>query len=206
MKKVIILILIIVFSVNLAYAGEKQYMDIISKDTRLVTLGENDIILFDFPVREYNLEDIINDRNVRYEVVDKEEVVMLRESHPDRNFVEMTVFIEGAEVPQYISLVKGRVLNLDFDRDNVDDLFVTVERIDENSATLLFRRNNELKSPDLSFYKRLYLDDKETTEKQDYIGFLKSNILYLVAVVLLLVLVLDTKYVRRKYRRFRKKN
>lgn len=205
MKIAVFLAFILVLSVNLAYAGEKQYMDIISKDTRIVTLGESDAVVFYFSVREYNLEDIINDRNIRYEVVDKEQVVMLRESHQDKNFVELTVFIEGAEVPQYVDLVKGRVLNLDFDRDNVDDLFITAERIDKNSATLLFRKNNEFNSPDLSFYKRLYLKNNEN-EKQSYTDFLKNNLLYLAAVILLLIMVFNTRYVRIKYRKFKRRD
>lgn len=205
MKKIVILMLILVLSANLANAGEKQYMDIISKDTRLVTLGENDVVIFDFPVREYNIEDIMNGVDVRYELVDKEEAVMLRESNPDRNFVRLTVFIEDAEVPQYADLVKGRVLNLDFDRDEVDDLFITAERIDENSATLLFRRNNEFKSPNFGFQKRLYLKNNEK-EKQDYTDFLKNNLLYLAAVILLLIMVFNTRYMRIKYRKFKKKD
>ena len=205
MKIAVFLAFILVLSVNLAYAGEKQYMDIISKDTRIVTLGESDAVVFNFPVREYNIDDIINDVDVRYEVIDKEQVVMLRESNPDRNFIRLTVFIEDAEVPQYVDLVKGKVLNLDLDRDEVDDLFITVERIDENSATLLFRKNNEIKSPDLSFYKRIYLKNKET-EKQGYIGFLKNNMLYLAAVILLLLMVFNTRYVRIKYRKFKRRD
>ena len=203
MKKIVLLLLFMVFSLNLALAGDKLDIDLINKNFERITIAEKDAVVFDFFVRDYNKKDIIKGNpSVKYEAVAEEQVVMLRELVPERNFARLTIFIEGAEVPQYVDLPLERILNLDFDRDEVDDVFIQIERMDDFSATLLFARNDDEGSPDLSFYQNLYAN--EVKDGSSY--FTLTNFIYLILIIFLLILISNTRYVRRKYMRLKRRS
>nr|MBI4156519.1 hypothetical protein [Candidatus Woesearchaeota archaeon] len=203
MRKIYALLLIFLFSLSFAYAAEKHSMDLINNDVKIVTLAIRDIVIFDFPVREYNKDDIVNDKPVvGYQIIDKEEAVMLREIDFSKNLVGLTVFIEGSEVPQYVNINKDNMLKLDFDRDEVDDVFVVLREVNQYGATLMFQKNLEKGQPNLRFYQRLYANEDN---KLNYITYIKRNILYLITIAFMLILLFNSRFVKLKYRIIRRK-
>ena len=205
MRKIYALLLVFLFSFSFVYAAEKHKLDLINNDVKIVTLAIRDIVIFDFPVREYNKEDIVNDKPiVGYQIIDKEEAVMLREIDLSKNIVGLTVFIEGSETPQYININKDNMLKLDFDRDEVDDVFVILKDINQYGATLMFQKNLARGSPNLRFYKGLYEKEAEK-QKFNYLNYIKGNVLYLIAAVLMLIVLLNSRFVKLKYRIIRRR-
>lgn len=205
MRKIYALLIVFLFSLSFVYAAEKHSMDLINNDVKIVTLAVRDVVIFDFPVREYNKEDIVNDRSiVNYQIVDKEEAVMLREIDFSKNLAGLTVFIEGSEVPQYVKINKDNMLKLDFDRDEVDDVFVILRDVNQYGATLMFQKNLARGEPNLRFYKALY--EKEAKEQKfNYLNYIKKNVLYLIAIVLMLIVLLNSRFVKLKYRIIRRR-
>lgn len=203
MGKIAALFLIFVFSISLATAGQKHSIDLINNDVKIVTLAVRDIVVFDFPVREYNKEDILNaNQVVRYEILDKEEAVMLREVDLNKRNAKLTIFIAGAETPQYVDLIFGNVLKLDLDRDEIDDLFINVNGANEAGASLMFEKNLNRGEPNLRFYKRLY---ERETQKPDYLSYVKKNGLYIIAAVLLLIALFRSRFMRLKYLKLKRR-
>ena len=205
MRKIYILLMVFLFSLSFVHAAEKHSIDLINNDVKIVTLAVRDIVIFDFPIREYNKEDIVNDRPVvSYQIIDKEEAVMLREIDFSKNIVGLTVFIDGSEVPQYININKDNMLKLDFDRDEVDDLFVILKELNQYGATLMFQKNLARGEPNLRFYKTLY-EKEAKKQKFNYLNYIKGNVLYLIAAVLMLIVLLNSRFVKLKYRVIRRR-
>ena len=65
---------------------------------------------------------------------------MLRETQHQLNktLADVTFFIEGAETPQYATLMKKTSLKMDFDRDSVNDMEIRVLDFAEDSDNVTF--------------------------------------------------------------------
>ena len=122
---------------------------------RIIDEGINAIEIMDMATRNivayaslYIDED--GKENIEWAVENREEAFMLREikskfiNNVTYKLVDVTFFIDGAETPQYNTLTQKTVLNVDFEKDVVNDLSVRIVSFDDESENVTF----EFKIPD----------------------------------------------------------
>ena len=184
MKK--LLLLWIILLVSNASAGIIYDIDFSENPTHIVILNEKDSVRFDFPVRQYEnktFSTLEEKRNSKYELNELEQKLTVREVNEKSNSTALTLFIYGAETPQYFTLAKDNMIKVDFERDNIDNLLIRFYEIRGNKITLVLQK--------------LSLENVE--EKINFLDKLKINkniIYYVIGGVIILFLILKQKRIR----------
>lgn len=177
--KYYIFFIFFLLSAILVSAGNIQRLDFSDKDSMPVTLSEKDAVRFNFK--------------------DKEHKIMVGEIVEEKNMVKLTVFIEGAEVPSYTTLSpKYNLLRLDFERDDVMDMDVKLMKVENNKVTLLFKKVNELGSSAKISGSTSVLSNKFSIVKDKWAYAL-------IILIILVALILNSRFVLKTYRKVRKK-
>ncbi len=187
MKKLLLVwILLLVSTVS---AGVIYDIDFSENPTQIVILNENDIVRFDFPVRQYEnktFSSLEEKRNSKYELKKLEQKLMVRDVNEKGNSTALTLFIYGAETPQYFTLAKDNMIKIDFERDNIDDLIIRFYEIKGNKVALVLQK--------------ISLENVE--EKESFFSKLKTNknvIYYIIGGVIILSLILKQKMIREYF-------
>lgn len=213
MRKLALVVFILLISINLTSAGEKHYVNFSDAQTKELTINERDIIIFSMPVREYKGFQSLDGKEVaEYDIVEKEEAIMLRNIDTKNQAVDLTVFIEGAKFPQYQFVNKNLVLNVDFERDELNDLKVGLATVKDNEVTLILQViDNTNKEPNLRFLKRQNMFDKDEDKfasllLSDKTIFTKSykNLAISSVVLLLALVIVNTRLARRQFMRIKR--
>ena len=181
----LVLILLLVSSVS---AGVIYDIDFSENPTQIVILNENDIVRFDFPVRQYEnkaFSTLEEKRNSKYELNELEQGLLVREVNEKSNSTALTLFIYGAETPQYFTLAKDNMIKVDFERDNIDDLLIRFYEIKGNKVALVLQK--------------ISLENVE--EKISFLDKLtnKNIIYYVISGIIVLFLVLKQKKIREYF-------
>ena len=164
--------LFILLSVNLAFAGKVQDLDFSKEDLIKTTINERDVVRFVIPFREYDL-DKYKEGEIDYELIEKEHKVMIREVRSDSNFIKLTVFIQGAETPQYLNLGFKNIVRLDFDRDNLDDMVISLNKIENKEITFtLEHKKEEDKINKVLLFGRTKRENMEEKDENPILSFL----------------------------------
>lgn len=196
MKMKFMLLFLVLLAIPICVkAGDVQVVDFNYTNDTIVILGEKDMVRFD----------LYGDQKV-----------MVRDIGNDGNSVALTVFVEGAELPNYISLDQEHSIKVDFQRDNIDDLMIELVSVNENNnSTMLklqrlsfgdYARNEPEEVNDnkvKSFFGKWYNTGKDYFWK----AYNKTKQNYLVAgiivILVLLLVLLNRRWIRRKYRRLK---
>ena len=172
-------------------AGVIYDIDFSENPTHIVILNEKDVARFDFPIRQYekrNFSTLEEKRNSKYELNELEQKLMVREVNEKNNSTALTLFIYGAEIPQYFTLVRDNMIKVDFERDNIDDLLIRFYEIRGDKVALVLQKisleNVEKKE---SFLNKLNVD--------------KNIIYYSIGGIIVLFLILKQKKIREYFAR-----
>lgn len=237
MRKELLLIiaLILLCLCSYAYAGDMHYLNFDDSNIITLTMAERDVARFNFMTRTY-YEPYVEGGKERLEWIEEEDeqAFMLRDVR-ERQYMnetfdvaDITLFVEDAETPQYNTMVGNTVLNIDFDRDRVNDMEVRLIGVDDDSgnATFEFRaadKTNAVYKP-MEFVSRSGIGNKTTktdsgneTEsaiaegKNDIVSNnyfarawekITSNIeLSIIIAIIILILLLNRRLVERYLRR-----
>lgn len=137
MKKPILLILSLVILSSFVFAGTKHDLDL-SSGKETISANERDIIEFKYWVREYEEPAFVGDKEViKFTWRETTQRIMVDKVTTSR--VDITNFIEGSDVPYYVQLNKAVSLNLDFERDDITDVAISLVSIDNKTVTLQFQ-------------------------------------------------------------------
>ena len=106
--------------------------------------AEGNIYTIDFSEKP-EVSVVLSERDlVRFAVDNKEHKFMVRDISLAKQRVEITVFIEGAETPYYQTLHPGLALKLDFEKDWVIDMDVSIAKfVDSGKVMLYFKKVKE---------------------------------------------------------------
>ncbi len=184
MRKAVFFALILLCSCLVLAAGEMRTIDFSNSTSLLVQINTND--------------------GVRFDWADKNHQVVVTNVNMNKSRVELTNFIEGAPTPYYNSLNPKTTIVLDFDRDKVRDMEISlVKFVDNDTVILLFQKLSEPKPPSpqgnvqvTGWFTRVF--SKGPFNSAYY------NVGLLVIVIIVIVLLLSTRPVRRSYRRWRR--
>ncbi len=115
MKKILLFIVFLIL-IQIVIAGDMYKIDIEKNDQTFFTLKERDLMRFDWK--------------------DKEHKIMVRQINEDKKSVDLTIYVDGAPTPQYVSVSPTRFVKVDFDLDRIDDLQVRLDSIEGSNVTL----------------------------------------------------------------------
>ena len=237
MRKLIVLVVLLLLNISLSFAAQIHALEFNNDNKALITINERDIIRFSVPYREYDLDKYAQGE-INYELTEKEHKVMVREIGNTNNFVRLTIFIEGAETPQYFDLGFNNIIKLDFDRDSLDDLSLRLDKIEDKRVTFSFERiNDEEKTGKVQLFGRIQSNKEQTsfidkiksffnnlfknsnnavaeeegaeetstienTNKPRIVDRLANNWIWtILGVIIILVLVWNRRFIKRKIRR-----
>ena len=130
------LLIILLFLIPLASAGERYELDFEDIPTKTIeyTLLKRDIAVFNYPVRVYKEPQIVDGKEqIEYEIEEQQEAIMVRDiriTKKEIKVTDLTLFIEGAPTPQYVAAAADDVINVDFEKDLVDDLRIEIIKVD----------------------------------------------------------------------------
>lgn len=110
-------ICILAFPVFAADAGIYEMGDFIKNPEQVAVLAERDLARINWEGVQHQLH--------------------VRRIYLDKNKVDLTAFIEGSEVPYYVTINLKTSLQLDFNRDRVEDLKVSIINIVEKDGQKL---------------------------------------------------------------------
>ncbi len=174
---------LVLFSCIVVSEGEMRTLDFSNSSSLLVQIGVGD--------------------GVRFDWADKNHKMVIGAVNKDEQRVEITNFIEGSPVPYYTSITPKTFLELDFERDDVKDMKVSlIKFVDDKTVVLFFEKVSE---PEV-------VEEAEQLWP-NFTGFFSvwpfSNVyynlaLYALVIILILVFIFSSRFVRRKYRRFRR--
>ena len=188
MKKLLLVwVLMLISGVS---AGVIYDIDFFENPTHIVILNEKDIARFDFPIRQYENRDfstLEEKRNSKYELIELEQKLMVREVNEKNNSTALTLFIYGVETPQYFTLAKDNMIKFDFERDNADDLLIRLYEIKGNKVALVLQKIS-----------------LETLEEKTFWDKIRSNkniIYYSFGGIIVLFLILKQKKIREYFAR-----
>jgi len=189
MKKIILLIVILLLSISGVSAGAIYDIDFSKALTHVVILEERDLVRFDYPIRVYvggPFSTLEEKRNSPYELEEFEQKLMVRNVNPIKESLDLTLFIYGAETPQYFTLARNNLVRVDFERDNIDDLALELYKIEDNKTAIIMQKINVL--------------NKEVKKEVNLWNKIKNfdikNVYYGIAVILALVLFIKRKKIR----------
>ena len=202
MRSLFILLFIFLLSFN-ALGAVIYHIDFSNDPKQIIKIMNRDMVEFRFPLREYNNES-------EFLFVEKDERVMVNNINNDKGLVDLTVFIEGAETPFYASIDKERVLNVDFERDGVDDLRVGLYGIQGDNVTLIFEKILEKDKPKDGKLPGENVENKNVDgNKKEVFSFVSLLLMYkyfiFVGILIILVLVIFRKNVVKGYRKIKRR-
>ncbi len=134
-KRVWILITCIVLLLPLTFAAERHNYVFNETLTPIFTIIQpRDIIVFEYPVRVYKEPQLIDGKeHIEFEVIQQEEAIMLREIRTTKeglHVADLTIFIEGAPTPHYLTLAANDSTRLDFEFDELKDIEIQILAVD----------------------------------------------------------------------------
>ena len=192
MKKIIFLLGLLLL-VSFAYAGVIYDIDFSKGPTYIVTLNDGDAVRFNFPVRQYengNYSTMEEKRNSKYTLANHEQRIVVRKINADKNMIDLTLFIAGAETPQYFTLAEDNVVKVDFERDDINDLIIGLYKLDKNKVELILQKTS-LESIDNGSTKKGVLDwINNIDKKQTY---------YAIAVLIILIVIWKSKRIKEYF-------
>ncbi len=193
MKKLSLLICIVFVLISIASAGVIYDVDFAEGPTHIITLNERDVVRFNFSVREYEnrtFSTLEEKRKSEYNLEDIEQKLMIREVNKKNGWVSLTLFIYGAETPQYFTLAKGNMIKVDFERDNIDDLIIGLDKIEGKGVGLILQKisiesKDKISSKEKGFFEKIKVN--------------LSTIYYVVGGLIILILILKQKRIREYF-------
>ena len=126
MKKLLYPLLFILL-LTLAGAQDAKFGKVLRYDFE----GNNQLVM------DFNEGDLL-----RYTVAGKEHKLIVDRIDPVKKKVAFTVYFEGRDTPFYPAISTEDALRLDFDRDHVTDMNVTIQKIAKDKVKLLFQRED----------------------------------------------------------------
>ena len=113
-----LLVIIALALAGSASAGNLKTLDFSGQENILALLGARDAVRFPFLGKDHQL--------------------MVRSIDVPKQRIEITLFIEGAETPFYHRLTPRTALNVDFNKDDLNDLRITPQEIKQGLVLLYF--------------------------------------------------------------------
>jgi len=172
-----ILALVFVLFVCFTFAGKVNRLDFSGSvdGNKFVSLGDGDAVRFDFRGMD-------------------NKIVIDRIDFEDQR-VDLSIFIEGAEVPFYQAVNPQYAVQFDFDRDDVQDMKVSLYSVDlELESTILFFEG-------LNSFEAEVVEGEESYIGYFNYGFVRENYLYFILGLLILVfLLVERRGILRGYR------
>ena len=116
MKKSLLVFTLFLVLIQIVIAGDMYKIDIEDNEQSYFTLKERDVMRFNWSNKEHK--------------------VMVRKINEDKKTVDLTIYVEGAPTPQYITVSSNRFVRVDFDLDRIDDLQIKLDSMDSGNVTL----------------------------------------------------------------------
>ena len=130
----------------------------------------------------------------------KEHRVMVRKVYPDKTKVDVTAFIDGAEVPYYVTINPKLSLQLDFDHDLEYDMKVSLFNTlkDEKVVALKFETLKKEDAP-------IIITDAviREPEKKQGLFFIKNKFYFLGAFIFLAIGIWKRRLILKTYRKYK---
>lgn len=182
MRIALLLALLVIFSGVVLAVGEMRTLDFSNSTYQLVQIGSRDGVRFDW-----------GGANEKF---------VIREISKEKKLVDVTVFIEGADVPHYATMVPGSVMELDFESDKTKDMMVSFVKFEGDAVVLLFEKINEpepVAPPSgvslTGWFTKVFSKGPFRSAYYNLAGLL-------IVVIIILVLIGSSRFIRRKYRRW----
>ncbi len=207
MKRVIFLIFLIVFS-SIVLAGTKHYIDL-SDGREIITLSERDAIEFKYFIRIY-------DEEGDFKLKETTQRIFVDTVNTNKGSVELSNFIEGAETPFYVRINKATKMVLDFDKDDIKDLEVSLVNISNKEITLSLKELKKIEDIEIGIIEDIPITEEvieeekqeveekvsKTKESPYFVSLLAEN-WEITAIILLIILILvwNKRRIRRAIRR-----
>jgi len=184
--KGLIFALLLVLFTSFSIAGNIITLDFVNKTDYNIAFQKGEGIRFDFK----NLDNKITVRGIRSE---KEQV-------------DITIFVEGAEVPFYQTVSSKVKVDLDFDRDDVKDMEIRLFGFRENNTGVLsFNRMSSFEGKVIKDSEGFSFDFGSFKSLEGVKDFVKTYLLYVIlGVLVLLLLVVERRTLLRGYRRIKR--
>jgi len=130
-----------------------------------------------------------------------EHQLMVRKIYEDKDKVDVTAFVKGAEVPYYLTLNPKIAMVLDFDHDLKDDLKVSIFNLvrEENVVALKFEKINKEEPIQIP------TTDAILTEPTDNKPEIKKEYLLFAGIILLGLFVWNRRLFLKSYRKIKKR-
>jgi len=183
MKKFILLFTLIVFS-SFILSGDIKTLDFTNQTNYQWSFQEGNAIRFDFKGMDNK--------------------IVVRKIDPLEKRIDITVFVEGAEVPFYQAVSSKFKIDLDFDRDDVNDMEVRLYGFQKNNTGVLlvnglssFEKEEETVTSTFAFCN---LWDFEKLK-----SYFKTYLLYVIlGALVLLLLIVERRTILKSYRRIKR--
>ena len=140
MKKSLLVFTLFLVLIQIVIAGDMYKIDIENNEQSYFTLKERDVMRFDW--------------------ANKEHKVMVRKINEDKKSVDLTIYVDGAPTPQYVSVSSDRFVKVDFDLDRIDDLQIKLDSIDGGNVTLELTKIKEEKDDSKTVKENLKKNSK----------------------------------------------
>lgn len=172
MKKLLIyafIFTILAYCVLAADANIYEAGDFNKNPEQMVVLAERDLIRINWEGKEHQ----IHVRKIYY---------------PEKQKVDLTAFIEGSEVPFYATITPKTTLQLDFDRNDIFDMKVSLFNLIEEDGKKFVALKLEKLQIDSSEVTTAGVVEKKS--KNRFYSFIAQNKIYLFIGVILLGLIM----------------
>jgi len=140
MKKSLLFFILFLVLIQIVVSGDMYKIDIEKNEQSYFTLKERDVMRFDW--------------------ANKEHKVMVRKINEDKKSVDLTIYVDGAPTPQYVSVSSDRFVKVDFDLDRIDDLQIKLDSIDGGNVTLELTKIKEEKDDSKTVKENLKMNSK----------------------------------------------
>ena len=133
---------------------------------------------------------------VRINIENKTVEVMLRQAIPEQSTAKLTIFIEGAETPQYVSVKTSNRLYLDVNRDQTKDIMLQTFYVSKNNTVLSLTKLEKNSGP--ASNNSFIIPDETTTIPQEN---LQKNRSFLIGIYItsgIIILGLITYFLLKK--------
>src|SRR3989344_2899154 len=140
MKKSLLVFTLFLVLIQIVIAGDMYKIDIENNEQSYFTLKERDVMRFNWSNKEHK--------------------VMVRKINEDKKTVDLTIYVEGAPTPQYVSVSSDRFVKVDFDLDRIDDLQIKLDSIDGGNVTLELTKIKEEKDDSKTVKENLKMNSK----------------------------------------------
>ena len=208
-----ILITLLIFLIPYAYSGNTHYLDFsgfTNATKEIIVANERDIIRINTTVREYELPKNEQDA-IKYLNKEAEQAVMIRAVNDNKNKADITIFVEGANTPSYATIDPFIKLKLDFERDEIDDIFVKLIDVQGKKVKLQFEKNLEKGEPNLRFLMRQSekgnnIDNRNKIDIKSIFDTIKGNLIIVVIIVIIIAaLIVNKRLIKRAIRRVKRR-